>query len=361
MKILYGVQGTGNGHLTRARSMARALKKYDIQVDWLFSGRSRADFFDMQAFGDFKCYQGMTLQTKKGKVNMAKTIVKSNLLQLQRDIRSLDMQQYDLVVSDFEPVSAWAARKQGVRSIGISHQNAFLYPIPKRANNLITDTFMRWFAPTDTPVGVHWHHFDQPLLPPIVEPSDSDNTFTEKQILVYLPFADLDDILAMLKPFTSHRFYVYHKLAEAKDMGHIQLCPFSRSGFQAHLHSSEGVISSAGFELPSETIELGKKLLVEPVIGQMEQQSNALALQALGYATTAHRLSQDIISHWLEVSRPEPTPYPDVSAAISRWIVEEKAQNLAQLSKDLWSKVPGIVQLTSDRVNGEIQANLSGC
>ncbi|UTF61423.1 MJ1255/VC2487 family glycosyltransferase [Gilvimarinus sp. DA14] len=361
MKILYGVQGTGNGHLTRARSMARALANYDVQVDWLFSGRERADFFDMQAFGNFKCYQGMTLQTKKGKVNMAKTIAKSNLLQLYRDIKSLDMSQYDLVVSDFEPVSSWAARSQGVRSIGISHQNAFLYPIPKRANNLITDTFMRWFAPTDTPVGVHWHHFDQPLLPPIVEPSDIDNTVTENQILVYLPFADLDDILALLKPLTGYRFYVYHKLAEAKNMGHIQLCPFSRSGFQAHLHSSEGVISSSGFELPSEAIELGKKLLVEPVIGQMEQQSNALALQALGYATTAHRLSTEIIARWLESTRPRPTPYPDVSAALSRWIVKDKAQNLTSLSKSLWSKVPGVVDMPGEGISEQIQANLTGC
>ncbi|WP_020210296.1 MJ1255/VC2487 family glycosyltransferase [Gilvimarinus chinensis] len=361
MKILYGVQGTGNGHLTRARSMARALADYDVQVDWLFSGRAKSDFFDMEIFGDFQCYQGMTLQTQKGKVKMTKTVLKSNLLQLYRDIRSLPMQQYDLVVSDFEPVSAWAARKQGVRSIGISHQNSFLYPIPKRANNLVTDTFMRWFAPTDTPVGVHWHHFDQPLLPPIVEPSNHNNTFKENQILVYLPFADLDDILKLLEPFTEYRFYVYHKLAEAKDMGHIQLCPFSRSGFQAHLHSSEGVISSAGFELPSETIELGKKLLVEPVIGQMEQQSNALALQALGYATTAHRLSHEIISQWLKAARPAPTPYPDVSAAISRWIVEDKAQNLSQLSQNLWTKVPGIAELPNGEGTRAIQANLSGC
>ncbi|MBP7664242.1 MAG: glycosyltransferase, partial [Shewanella sp.] len=39
MRILYGVQGTGNGHLSRARVMAKALMKQDIEVDFLFSGR----------------------------------------------------------------------------------------------------------------------------------------------------------------------------------------------------------------------------------------------------------------------------------------------------------------------------------
>ena len=46
-------------------------------------------------------------------------------------------------------------------------------------------------------------------------------------------------------------------------------------GFQQDLHRCEGVICSAGFELPSEAIQLGKKLLVQPVAGQMEQQQRA--------------------------------------------------------------------------------------
>ena len=39
MKILYGVQGTGNGHITRGRAMQKALSDAGIEVDWVFSGR----------------------------------------------------------------------------------------------------------------------------------------------------------------------------------------------------------------------------------------------------------------------------------------------------------------------------------
>ena len=39
MKILYGVQGTGNGHIARARAMSHAFKEHDVEVDFLFSGR----------------------------------------------------------------------------------------------------------------------------------------------------------------------------------------------------------------------------------------------------------------------------------------------------------------------------------
>ena len=38
MKLLYGVQGTGNGHIARARIMAAALsQRSDIDVDFVFS------------------------------------------------------------------------------------------------------------------------------------------------------------------------------------------------------------------------------------------------------------------------------------------------------------------------------------
>lgn len=50
MRILYGVQGTGNGHLSRARVMAKALVEHNIQVDFLFPGRKPEDFFDMECF-----------------------------------------------------------------------------------------------------------------------------------------------------------------------------------------------------------------------------------------------------------------------------------------------------------------------
>jgi UDP:flavonoid glycosyltransferase YjiC (YdhE family) len=37
MKILYGVQGTGNGHISRARLMADAFsRRNDVEVDYLF-------------------------------------------------------------------------------------------------------------------------------------------------------------------------------------------------------------------------------------------------------------------------------------------------------------------------------------
>ena len=68
MRILYGVQATGNGHITRGRTMAKRLRQSSIQVDYLFSGRDRNKLFSMEPFGDYQCFTGLMFVTIKGKL-----------------------------------------------------------------------------------------------------------------------------------------------------------------------------------------------------------------------------------------------------------------------------------------------------
>ena len=79
MKILYGVQGTGNGHIARARAMALALKERNADVDFLFSGREKSKYFSMEAFGDYTTRRGLTFITEQGKVDYFKTAISANL------------------------------------------------------------------------------------------------------------------------------------------------------------------------------------------------------------------------------------------------------------------------------------------
>lgn len=337
MRILYGVQATGNGHITRARIMAKALAKTDAKVDWIFSGRAREDFFDMDIFGDYQAYRGLTFAIKSGRVLYFKTALTSNFWQFYQDVKSVNVEDYDLIINDFEPVSAWAAKRAGKKVIGISHQNAFLYDIPKQGDNIFISWFMRNFAPVSLPIGLHWHHFNQPILPPLVEPSSYHNDSTPKHYLVYLPFARLPDILPQLRAFPDYEFFVYQPVPEAFDEGHIHVRPFSREGFQRDLHRCEGVICSSGFELPSEALQLGKKILVQPVAGQMEQKSNAVALEQLGYASVAKELSVEAIAQWLPLEKPRPIEYPDVGKALAHWLTVNRGEGVEKLQQDLWA------------------------
>ena len=54
MRILYGVQATGQGHISRARAMAEAFEPLGVEVCWLFSGRPRGRLFDMEPFGHYR-------------------------------------------------------------------------------------------------------------------------------------------------------------------------------------------------------------------------------------------------------------------------------------------------------------------
>lgn len=339
MKILYGVQGTGNGHITRARTMANALAEVGAEVDWIFSGRAKDKYFDMDVFGEFQALRGLTFVIERGRVLFPQTLLRNNVLQLYRDIRALNVDHYDLVLTDFEPITAWAARLAGKKVIGISHQCAFLHDIPKRGSNPFVSWFMRNFAPADQPIGLHWHHFNQPILPPLVEQSYYMNEVTPDFYLVYLPFMDLGEIISKLQNIHRGQFAVYHHVSESRTMNRIKICPFSRSGFQRDLHRCAGVICNAGFELTSEAIQLGKKLLVKPVKGQMEQQSNALALTELGLGHVTHRWTERVINDWLAKPQPKARPYPDVARALVAWL-QKGAVNFEELHQSLWQNMP---------------------
>lgn len=338
MRILYGVQGTGNGHLARARALAPAMRSAGIELDFLFSGRRRQDFFDMEAFPKFRCRRGLTLAVERGRLSFFRTLTRNSLLGFVRDVVELDLSGYDLVLSDFEPITAWAARLRGVHSIGISHQCAFYYDVPKIKGYVLSKSLMRFFAPVRERVGLHWHHFDQPILPPLIEPQRARGVCAQK-VLVYMGFEALDDVLAFLMLHTRFEFQVFAKVEAVRRMGHITIRPLSHREFHRHLADCAGVISNAGFELASECLALGKKLLVRPLAGQYEQLSNALALQAMSRATVMTSLDQGMLAEWLELPQPESVDYPDVASALAAWLLQPQRCDVALLADRLWGEL----------------------
>lgn len=319
--------------------MAQALAGYpQVEVQFLFSGREDSRYFDMAVFGDYWVRRGLTFVTRDGKVNVWQTVLNNDLLQLRRDVKALDLTGFDLVISDFEPVSAHAARQQNVPSLSISHQAAFIYDVPKQGQRLMDAFILRYFAPTQLSVGLHWYHFNQPVLPPIIDvkaPRISRNG----EYLVYLPFEALDNVVATLRHFPQ-RFVCFHPECQAPyPVGNILLRPLSKVAFHEALMACEGVIANGGFELPSEALALGKKLLLKPLSGQFEQQSNVATLDLLGLASTMECLDVGAIRDWLEHGEGYKVQYPDVAQALAAWITEGDFDTFSALQEVLWSQV----------------------
>lgn len=340
MRILYGVQGTGNGHITRARVMARTFQQRNLKVDYLFSGRPAYDYYDMEVFADYRCCPGLSLSINQGSVQYWQTLRQAEPLRFFRDRKTLNIHDYDLVITDFEPLTAWAAKRSGVPSLGLGHQYAFHYDIPKAGNNPVAAAIMRYFAPADYRLGLHWHHFNAPLLPPIIATGQElpDSAADPGAILVYLPVEAQHQVIRLLQHWPQYRFNLFTNDFPAGSYQNVRVHRQSREGFQRHLLGCAGVICNAGFELVSEALSQGKKLLVRPLARQMEQLSNAAALQQLNLAHTMTRLSAEKIEQWLHSERAVQVRYPNVAKRLTDWICNGDWSNPLALAGPLWEQ-----------------------
>jgi uncharacterized protein (TIGR00661 family) len=340
MKILYGVQATGNGHISRSREVIGELKNRGHHVCVILSGRKPSLLWDMEAFEPYSTFRGLTFASFRGKVSYLRTAFKLNLFRFYWDILSFDAASYGLVITDFEPISARIAKLNKIPSIGVGHQYAFFYDIPVRGANPLARFVVRNFAPADYAVGLHWHHFNQPILPPIIPHRfQGKNKVVENKILMYLPFEQLDDIKRLIQSFKDYHFFVYHRLDQAENQDNIHLRLYSRTGFLRDLAECNGVIANAGFELTSEALHLGKKVLVKPLAGQMEQLSNARVISQLNLGMVMNHLNSDTVAYWLDSPNAHPIRYPNVARIIAQWIENGRWDDIDGLAKTSWKQV----------------------
>ena len=343
MRILYGVQTTGHGHLVRSTPIIRELRARGHAVDVLLSGPAVDPLWHGRIGPPLAVHPGLTFSAEGGRIRYWQTVRQARPLRFLADAFRCRVRDYDLVVSDYEPVTAWAARLAGVRSIGIGHLYAFAWdPVPRARGNVITRLVMSQFAPVAVPVGYHWAPFDAPLVPPGVAPEaravvrgEADPGF----VLVYLGFESLDRILPLLRQFPERRFHVYGRYPEVRREGQITIRPVSRDGFLADLATCGGVIANAGFTLASECLHLGVKLLVKPVHGQLEQESNCVALAQLGLGAVSRDLRRADVAGWLDQPAPPPRGYPDVTGVVIDWLHGRASQPLQAVADRLWQHV----------------------
>lgn len=343
MRILYGIQATGNGHISRSREIVLALKAMGHEISVIFSGRDPKLLKETEIFEPYVVFQGLTLHSSKGKVEYLKTLSQLNIIRTFKDIFSYKATDFDLVITDFEPISAGIAKWNKIFSIGISHQYAFCHKVPLVPGKRFSYAVLKNFAVADYLIGLHWHHFNQPILPPII-PDYLKQNYKEvsRKVLVYLPFEAPEDIQRLLIPLSDYQFHIYNSKQITENVDHLHYHAHSREAFLQDLVESEAIICNAGFQLCSEALHLGKRLLVKPLLQQIEQESNALTLSHLNLAKINSELDKETILEWLGKSteRPPVFSYPNVARKIAEWITQKRWDTLQDLVKTLWKEVP---------------------
>ena len=237
MNILYGIAATGNGHISRSRIIVDALRKRGHSIDVILSGRDKKDLFDIDDLKPFQVKKGFTYVTNKGKINYLKTVLKSSPIQFLKDIKSID-NNYDLVITDFDPISAYAAKKYKIPCIGIGHQYSFYKNIPMtKKMKFISIFFPRIYAPANFPIPSHFYHFNQSILPPFIDPKlyEVDSTYQKKSnTLVYLPWENLKNMISIFGKIEG-KFILYTNIESIEKHGNITLKPFSNITFKEQL------------------------------------------------------------------------------------------------------------------------------
>ncbi|MFN3951863.1 MAG: glycosyltransferase family protein [Thermaurantimonas sp.] len=297
-RILYAIQGTGNGHVARALVVVPALKK-KFDVDILVSGRQSN--LTLPFTVHYK-YSGVSfVYDRGGGLSYSKTLFHNNLVKVYKELRKLPVRDYDLVISDFEPISAYASKITGIPSLAFSHQASFLskrVPRPNRKST-IGEFVLKNYAPCAHRIGIHFQSYEPWILPPILRPEILRATPCESQeYIVYLP-AYGDSLLIKMLSKMDGTFVVFSKFSTfSYKKDNVTIIPAQVQEFTKRLITCRGVITSAGFETPAEALYLEKKLMCIPIKGQYEQYCNAAALEELG-VPVYERLSAGILRSWL--------------------------------------------------------------
>ena len=330
MKILYGIQGTGNGHITRAIEIIPQLQQLG-NVDVLISGYQSEIPLPFPI--KYKMNGMSFIFGKQGGVDIWKTYQKLNSLKFLKEINQLDVNKYDLVISDFEPITSWACIKAKKTSIGLSNQVATLHPLAPKPKHidLIGKLVLQNYAPTNYNYGIHFKALDQNVFTPIIRSEIRNaDVKTESHYTVYLPAYDDEKIIKHLLKFKQVPWQVFSKQSKKKySIKHITVRPIETESFLKSLTTCKGVICNAGFGTTSEALFLQKKLMVVPMKMQYEQHCNAAMLKSMG-VPILKKLNTDYydkINDFLEDDTIIQVDYPDNAQQIVRRIFDNHANN----------------------------------
>ncbi|MFP4614155.1 MAG: glycosyltransferase family protein [Spirochaetaceae bacterium] len=274
--LVFSCTGEGMGHAARVAALASELSaRYRIVI---FAPRNRhrflrshvpgATLYDIPYFAFVK---------KNERVEYVRTLMHNvdKLLRFHITVRRMSRLLRRIgpaaCVSDYDPFIGFAARRLGIPVLQLNHPSIVLRS-PSLSFQAITAKLLSWFL-----MGYH----DKRVLCSFY---NGDVGPIVRRSLTQRPIRRDDFFVVYLKP--SYRRVVTRKLREL-GITNVEIFPDPKKDFVSAMARCKGVISSAGHQLMSEAIVLGKPAFVIPQRQQFEQYLNARMLEQSGYGTWA--------------------------------------------------------------------------
>ncbi len=336
MKVLYAIQGTGNGHVSRANEIIPFLEK-KCDLDILLSG-TQADV-GLNHVIKYKLKGLSFIFGKKGGVDLYKTFKQMQSKKFLAEIKALPVEEYDLIINDFEPISAWASKIKNIPCIGMSHQFGVSHkdsPKPVKTE-LIAAMILKYYAPCKIGVGFHFKKYGENIFTPVIK-KEIRNADVKNlgHYTVYLPAYSDKKLIDFLSSFKKIDWQIFSKHTNKQyTVDNCWIKPVDTAEFTESFTTCEGILCGAGFETPAEALQMGKKLLIVPMKNQYEQHCNAAAAQDLGVPVIKNLKKKHLhkVENWLNEKEALHINFTDETEKIVDLV-------LAMASKKMISKAP---------------------
>src|SRR5215472_2534812 len=309
--ILYGVNGEGSGHSTRAKEVITHLLRQGHSVHVVSFDRGLRNL--SESFPVTEIF-GLRLTYINNRVRYKRTLA-SNLIKAPRAARSLKQlvrliedKSIDLVITDFEPLTCHAGHRKRLPVIAIDNQHAITntrvslprgYRRDVATVKLVTRMMTPWadayMVLSFFPAAARQRNTF--VFPPIVRQEVLSTTPRNGDYALVYVTSPAKDLAALLKQ-VRHKFIAYGFGAEGQD-GNILFKKPSMEGFLRDLSGAGAVVANAGFSLVSEALYLGKPYLAIPVKSQFEQTLNAYYVGKMGYGAFWETLTREKVESFL--------------------------------------------------------------
>jgi len=309
MRIIYGIAGEGLGHATRSKVVIEHLEKRHEVI--IFCGGAAYQFLKGKL--NVKHIECFRIKFKNFKLNKISTLLQG-IVQFPHMLKyntklNLIIRDFnpDLIITDFEPFTAYLAKLHNIPLISIDNQRLltntnvntenifdriikvigiYVY-IPRPDYSIITTFFYPKIKSRNT--------F---LVPPILRKNILKIKKSSKNhILVYLSIRDVRYMKLLNK--LNESFIVYG-LNKNYKKGNLVLKKSNEKSFINDLASSKAVITNAGASTIGEALYFKKPILAIPIENHFEQIINAQYVEKEGYGKYSKILNEDELLYFLK-------------------------------------------------------------
>ena len=211
MKIFYAVQATGNGHISRAMELLPHLQSYGT-VDIFLSGANSSLVLDAPI--KYRSNGLSLFYNCTGGLDYWKMMKGYQPFKLKKEIQELPVEKYDLVINDFEYITAAACIKKKIPSVQFGHQGSFQSNKTPRPENKSTvgEWVLKNYAKATHHIGLHFEKYDEFIFHPVIKKEILDSEPTDKNyITVYLPSYCEPQLEEIFHPFKDFNFQIFSK------------------------------------------------------------------------------------------------------------------------------------------------------